>query len=44
MVTVNGSGLQFTWAPPTQPNGVITHYTLYVNDIALYNGSNTQYT
>ena len=43
MVTLNGSGLQFTWAPPTIPNGVITHYTFYINDIPLYNGSDTVY-
>ena len=29
----------FTWTLPTSPNGIITHYTLYVNSEAIFNGS-----
>jgi hypothetical protein len=31
--------LVFQWNLPDSPNGVITHYTLYLNSEAVYNGS-----
>ncbi len=36
-------GTSFTWSPPMQPNGVITHYILYVGPVAVYNGSLTSF-
>ena len=29
--TVNSSSLLIQWEPPLIPNGIITHYTLYIN-------------
>ena len=28
---INSSSLQIQWEPPLIPNGIITHYTLYIN-------------
>ena len=28
---VNSSSLQIQWEPPLIPNGIITHYTMYIN-------------
>ena len=33
------SGVHFSWSLPSTPNGIITHYTLYVNNVLVYNGS-----
>lgn len=35
--------LQFEWSLPTSPNGIITHYTLYLYSEAAYNGSDFTY-
>ena len=32
-------GVHFSWSLPTTPNGIITHYTLYVSSVVIYNGS-----
>ena len=33
------SGIHFSWSLPSTPNGIITHYTLYVEGVVVYNGS-----
>ena len=33
------SGVHFSWGLPSIPNGIITHYTLYVDNVIVYNGS-----
>ena len=33
------SGVHFSWSLPSTPNGIITHYTLYVDNAIIYNGS-----
>ncbi len=33
------SGVHFSWNLPSIPNGIITHYTLYVDSVVVYNGS-----
>ena len=35
--------LDFQWSLPASPNGVITHYTLYVNSMAVFNGTGLSY-
>ena len=35
------SGIHFSWSLPSTPNGIITHYTLYVDGVVVYNGSST---
>ena len=32
-------GVHFMWSLPSHPNGIITHYTLYLGSLAVYNGS-----
>lgn len=34
----------FMWSLPTLPNGIITHYTLYIDSRLLYNGSVLSFT
>ena len=31
--------VHFSWSLPTTPNGIITHYTLYIGGVIIYNGS-----
>ena len=38
MTELRSRSLTLSWDPPTQPNGVITEYRLYVNDILEYSG------
>ena len=33
------NGYQFSWQLPSLPNGIITHYTLYIGTSPIYNGS-----
>ena len=33
------SGVHFSWSLPSRPNGIITHYTLYIDNVMIYNGS-----
>ena len=33
------NGYQFSWQLPSRPNGIITHYTLYIGSSPIYNGS-----
>ena len=39
LYSLRQDGSSFRWALPEQPNGVITHYILYVGSVATYNGS-----
>ena len=32
-------GVNFMWNLPASPNGVITHYTLYLGNVVIYNGT-----
>ncbi|XP_070406711.1 phosphatidylinositol phosphatase PTPRQ [Nothobranchius furzeri] len=32
VVNVTASSLTLTWHPPTQPNGIIVHYTVYISE------------
>ena len=32
------SGVHFSWSLPSIPNGIITHYTLYIDSEVVYNG------
>lgn len=38
------NGIVFSWALPTQPNGLITHYILYVGGFVVFNGSALSHT
>lgn len=33
------SGVHFSWSLPSTPNGIITHYTLYVDSVVVHNGT-----
>lgn len=33
------SGVLFMWKLPGNPNGIITHYTLYIGNVVVFNGS-----
>ena len=35
--------VDFEWTLPSSPNGVITHYTLFINTMAVFNGSQTTF-
>ena len=37
-VPLSASSVSVSWVPPTEPNGVIVNYTLYVGSIAVYTG------
>ena len=41
--TVIENKLEFEWSLPASPNGVITHYTLYLYSETAYNGSDLTY-
>ena len=44
-VTVLGpSSIQVTWSEPTRPNGVISNYMLFVNDVQVVSGIVFEYT
>ena len=36
-------GVHFTWNLPTYPNGIITHYTLYLDTTVIFNGTSLSY-
>jgi len=34
---VQSSSLRLTWEPPARPNGIITNYNIYQNEVLAYN-------
>ena len=42
--TLNSTAVHIQWDPPLTPNGIIIHYTVYINDIQLRNVHGTQST
>lgn len=39
----HADSLSVYWDPPRKPNGIITHYTLYKDDTAIYKGNDTAF-
>ena len=35
VTVLNSTAIKVEWSPPQIPNGVIIHYTIYINDIAI---------
>jgi len=44
LYSLRQDGSSFRWTLPEQPNGVITHYTLFVGSVSIYNGSELVFT
>lgn len=34
LIALSERSLRASWLPPPEPNGRLTHYTLYVNDLS----------
>ena len=37
MSVVNNVSMELTWTPPAMPNGIITGYSIYVNNVSVSN-------
>lgn len=40
---LTATSIIFIWSPPTNPNGIITHYTLHVGTMLIFNSSTTSF-